>query len=141
MKDEMCHVNDDFDDDCTNRPKINPTIKQAIDFFTEHYSHLIGKETFDEKDYPDGFCKCLNPLMFCEILLSVNLPITLSVPVNLSIAGLKKLIDEEVNTSWDDFALFFGKEKLVDENKTTTNSKSIVFFSAQNGIFCITIPT
>lgn len=53
-----------------------------------------------------------------EILLSVNLPITLSVPVNLSIAGLKKLIDEEVNTSWDDFALFFGKEKLVDENKT-----------------------
>ena len=63
MKDEMCHVNDDFDDDCTNRPKINPTIKQAIDFFTEHYSHLIEKETFDEKDYPDGFCKCLNPLL------------------------------------------------------------------------------
>ena len=38
-------------------------IKHVVDFFTEHYSHLIGKETFDEKDYPDGFCKCLNPLM------------------------------------------------------------------------------
>ena len=122
----MPHVNNDdvdddddvVDDDRTKRPKINPTMKHVGDFFTEHYSHLIGKETFDEKDYPDGFCKCLNPLMFCEILLSVNLPITLSVPVNLSIAGLKKLIDEEVNTSWDDFALFFGKDKLVDENKT-----------------------